>query len=593
MRSPRHLIGYLRPHTTAFVVAAFAMAARSAAIIAAPWPLKFIIDSVILRRPLPPWLAPLLPDPAHHRLAILNVLGFVAIVLGLVDPLLEYLGTRPVLAAGQRAIFEVRRDLFMHVQRLSLSFHRRQKTGELLTRFGGDIQTLQEFVSALGSGFFAQILTIVGIIVVMVWTDWHFAVVSLSVIPLLLVLSKHYTTRLKRSMRLARRKEGALWGSVQEILASVHLVQAYGRESYEDERFTGQAGESLNAALEAGELQLRFGPLVGGLMAISLGVALWYGASRVLAGNITTGELLVFLAYLRALSTPVRQIAKVAGVVGKATVASERLAELFAQEPEICDAAGAFLPQVCRGALEFRDVWYRYGSHEPVLREISLKVEPGETVAFVGPTGAGKSTLLSLVPRFHDPQQGHVLLDGHDLRQLSLAFVRAQVALVLQDSLVFQGTVWENIAYGRPGANRRDAIEAARAVGVHDIVESLPDGYDTMIAERGVTLSGGQRQCVSIARAMLRDARIVLLDEPTSGLDAISERHVMQAMRRLSEGRTTLIIAHRLSTVREADRILVVNDGRIVEVGQHDALYALRGAYFRLWTAHDRKELSS
>lgn len=593
MQMARLLLRYFRPHTPAFVAAALAMAARSAAIVVAPWPLKFIIDSVILRRPLPHWVTPYLPDPAHDRFALLNVLGLLTIVLGLVDPFLEYLGTRPVLVAGQRAILELRRDLFTHVQRLSLSFHRRQKTGELLTRFGGDIQTLQEFVSALGNAFFAQLLTIVGITVVMVWTDWRFALVSLSVVPLLLLLSKHYSTRLKRTMRVARRKEGALWGTVQEILASVHLVQAYGRESYEDRRFAGEAGQSLEATLDAGELQLRFGPLVGGLMAISLGIALWYGAGRVLAGSITTGELLVFMAYLRALSTPVRQIAKVAGVVGKATVASERLSDLFAQQPEIRDAPGALTPEQCRGRLEFRDVSYGYGSGEPVLQQISMAIEPGETVAFVGPTGAGKSTLLGLVPRFHDPQQGHVLLDDYDLRKLSLAFVRSQVALVLQESLVFQGTIWENIAYGRPGANRGDAIEAARSVGVHDIIESLPHGYDTMIAERGVTLSGGQRQCISIARAMLRDARIVLLDEPTSGLDAISERRVMQAMRRLSEGRTTLVIAHRLSTVREVDRIFVLIEGRIVEVGPHDALYARGGAYYHLWTAHDRKELSS
>ncbi len=586
------LTSYLRPHTWALAAAGSSMAARAVILMLAPWPLKFTIDNVILRHPLPAWFARYGAGLAHSRFLLLDALGIAALALGLADASFNYFGTRWILFAGQRAIFYVRRDLFAHVQRLSMTFHRHQRSGELMARFGGDIQTLQEFVVAMGTGIFVHFLTIVGMALVMFWTDWRFALVALGVVPLLLVVARRYTTLLTRSMRVARRREGALWGLMQETLAGVHLVQAYGREAYEDERFVGQASASLNATLHATELQVRFVPLVQVLMAAATGLTLWYGATRVLSGSISAGELLVFLAYLRGMAAPVRQLAKVASVIGKASVARERLAEIFSQESEVVDAPDSRAPSACRGELEFRQVSFAYGAEKAALHDVSFQVSPGETVALVGRTGAGKTTLLSLVMRFHDPLRGELLLDGRELRTLPLAFVRDQVALVLQDALLFGGAVWENIAYGRPGATRDDAIAASRAVGVHDVIESLRDGYDTEIGERGATLSGGQRQCIAIARAMLRDARIVLLDEPTSGLDAINERRVMDAIRHLTEHRTTLIIAHRLSTVREADRILVVDRGQIVEAGPHDFLFSKGGIYASLFAAPIPKEVT-
>ncbi len=574
---------YLRPYLPELTTAASLMTARSVFLLFAPWPLKLILDSVILRKPLPWWAAGLLPNPLTHRFALLEYLGTALLFVGIADATLAYLGNRLLLRTGQRTVFDIRRDLFAHIQRLSLSFHRRQRAGDLMSRLGGDIQTLQNFVVGIGTGLFAHVLTMAGMVAIMLMIDWRYALVVLAAAPVLLLLVQNYATRLTKALRLARRKEGELWGKVQEVISNVHLVQAYGRETHEDDRFAEQAGLSLDATLEASELQSQFTPLIGLVMALATGVVVWYGAVQVLAGKITAGDLLVFLAYLRGLATPVRQIAKMAGVMGKSSVAAERIGDVFSAESEIREPSNPRVAISCAGSVEFRSVDFGYFPGAPVLHDISFRVESGQTIALVGSTGAGKSTLVSLISRFYDPACGQILLDGHDLREMPLAFVRNQVALVPQEVLVFHGSVWENIAYGRAGAGREDAITAAQAAGIHDRIARFPDGYDTVVGERGMTLSGGQRQCLSIARAMLRNAPIVILDEPTTGLDAKTERIVAEALRRLTEGRTTFVIAHRLATITAADRILVLERGRLVQTGTHKQLLQEEGRYRHLW----------
>lgn len=586
------LRAYLRPHHHALAGSAVAMSLRAAVLLLIPWPLKFIIDSVLFRHPLPLWMVHWLPDPVAHRFELLNMLAAGMIALGLLDMLLAILGNRLLLVAGQHAVFELRRDLFAHLQRLSLAYHRNRRSGELSSRLNGDIQSLQNLVATIGSGVFAHLLTLVGMVVIMFYIDWRYALIVLSAGPALLWLMQRYSRRLKQALRQARNREGELSGLIQEIMTALPIVQAYGRQAHEDDRFGRHAGQSLEATIEASDLQNRFAPLVAGGIAMTTALATWYGATQVLSGRITAGELLVFLAYLRGMAAPLRQFAKSAGVISKGQVAAERLADIFREAPEIRSKPGALRPSRSHGAITLEDVSFAYREDRQILHDIDLSIEPGQTVALVGATGAGKSTLAALVPRLHDPSRGRVLLDGHDLRDLDLDYLRAQVALVLQEPLLLQGSLWENIAYGRDGAGRAEAVAAARSVGIDDMIEALPQGYDTLIGERGAGLSGGQRQCVSIARAMLRDAPVILLDEPTSALDAFAERRVTAALARLTEGRTTLIIAHRLATIVGADVIVVLDGGRIVETGRHAALLARQGAYAALWRddAHARGE---
>ena len=561
------------------------MAGRAVVLLLLPWPLKFIIDNVIFQKPLSPWLRHLMPDPLLHRMALLDTLTVIMLILGAADALLVYAGSRLFLDAGQRVVFSIRHDLFAHLQRLSLEFHRRHRGGDMMSRLGGDVQRLQDFIAALGIDILPHALTIIGMATVMLVMDWRYALIVLSVAPVLFFIARFYSGRLRDALRQVRRYEGNLWGMAQEVMGSVQLVQAYGREEHEERRFSTQAGKGLDASLKANGVQSQFGPAMNLAIAVATGAIAWYGAANVINGSLSAGELLIFMAYLRGLATPARQLAKTGRVFGRAAVALERIKEFRVEQPTVIDKPDAVAPATCSGALEFADVGFGYQPDQRTLHEISFTMEPGKTIALVGATGSGKSTIANLILRFYDPQTGKILLDGREIRDLPLAYLRAQVALVLQEATIFQASVWENISYGREGATRADAIEAAKTVGVHDIIERLPEGFDTKISERGQTLSGGQRQCISIARAMLCDAPVIILDEPSSSLDASSEQRVMEALHRLTANRTALIIAHRLPTVMAADLILVLDQGRIVQRGTHRQLMDQSGVYADLWMA--------
>jgi len=579
------LLGYLGKEWLALSGGALLMSVRALVLVAIPWPLKYILDNVIFNRPLPARLQAALPGIVQHGMPLLNLLALVMLVLGATDALLVYLGNRVFLDAGQRVVFAIRSDLFAHLQRLSLEFHRRHRGGELMSRLSGDVKQLQDFVATLGIDLLPHALTIVGMACVMLLIDWRYALIALSVAPLLFYIARFYSRRLKQAVRQVRNDEGTLWGFTQEILASVQVVQAFSRESHEDDRFGEHAGKSLAASIRANTVQARYGPTMNLVIAVATGAIVWYGASRVILGVLTPGDLVVFLAYLRGIATPARQLAKAGRVISRAGVALERIGEYRAEVPMVVDSPASVAPSARAQRLEFAAVGFGYRPGEVILRDISFTLAPGKTVALVGPTGSGKSTIASLIPRFYDPTEGAVLLDDRDVRTLPLSYLRRQVAVVLQEPMLFQASIWENIAYGRVGAQREDAVRAAREVGVDRLIEQLPGGYDAMVSERGLSLSGGQRQCIAIARAMLCDASVVILDEPSSSLDARTERHLMLALSRLASRRAALVIAHRLSTVMNADLILVLDRGQIVQRGTHADLLSSGGLYASLWQA--------
>jgi ATP-binding cassette subfamily B protein/subfamily B ATP-binding cassette protein MsbA len=534
----------------------------------APVPLKMVFDNVLGHHRLPQALS-WLPTDRH---SLLYVLCAAMAVTALLLALASY-GANALLAnAGQQVVFDLRNRLFRHMQAQSSAFHLRRPVGDLLARLGGDVQAMQSVVVNVVPVVVENSVTIVGMVVIMFVLDWRFSALALLLLPALAWVVRHYMAAIKASQRSARRHEGLASASAQRALASVQVVQAFGAEEAEAGRYADLAMRGLSANRRSVVLQSRFTPLVNLGMTAAIALVVLVGAQEVLSGRLTPGDLLVFSAYFRGMYAPVRQLAKLAGTVGKGQAAAERVNEILSAKEHLPESPRAHRPAQVTGSLVFDDVSFAYPDMGFGLEHVDVHVEPGQTHALVGSTGSGKSTLLRLVARYADPTRGRVLLDGHDLRDLNLAWLRSQMALVPQEMALLRPTVWENIAYGREGASRADAIAAAKAAGVHDVLAGLRNGYDTEVGEGARALSGGQRQCVAIARAMVRDAPLLLLDEPTTGLDPTTESVVLEGLDRLRAGRTTLLVSHQLSAVHGADRITVLSEGHVVEQGSHEQL---------------------
>jgi ATP-binding cassette subfamily B protein/subfamily B ATP-binding cassette protein MsbA len=549
----------------------------TAAALLQPWPLKLVIDSVLGSESPPALLA------TASRPALLGVLAAVVIALQIVVGALAMLGTNFVIRAALRMVFRLRCALFEHLQKLSLSFHDATKVGDSLYRVAWDTYAVQTLLNNAIVPATTATLTLVGIAVVMALRDWRVTVAALTIAGPLVMLIRRLDRPMTRYSLRVHERESDVSSRVQEALTAIRAVQAFAREPLERERFERQAAASLHANLHLTLLQTGSQMVVAALMAVGTAAVLWLAGRRALAGALTPGDVVLLAAYLVMLYKPLETLAYTAVAVQGAAAGARRVLALLDVRPDVTDAPGAApLPGRAFGGLAFEHVTFAYGAGEPALRDVSLDVRPGEVVAIVGASGAGKTTLASLVVRFYDPQAGRITLDGYDLRALTLRSLRENVALVLQDPIVFGATIRENIAYGRPAATAEEVERAARAANAHEFIAALPEGYATVVGERGVTLSGGQRQRVAIARAFVKDAPVLILDEPTSALDAENERAILEALARLMKGRTTLIIAHRLSTIRHADRIVVLEGGVVVEQGTHTELLARPRVYARL-----------
>ena len=580
-----HLMVLLKPSRPSVALAICAIALDAALSLCRPWPLKIVIDRVIALHPghsrvplIGSWLDRRSLEATHILLGACAATMLIAVGTGA----LTYFYTRVMGNVGRDVVFALRRNLFAHLQRLSLRFHDRQFTGDLTTRLTTDIQNIQDIIASGTIDLISDGLLLIGMVTLMFWLNWRFSLASLSVAPLLFWAVFRYTRSIKIASSSARKTEGLLAAVAQETLASVRLVQGLGCENIQDDRFDSFNAKSREAYRDWIRYQAQIAPIVDIFAAVGLTIVMYYGATRVRAGLITTGDVIVFFAYVTNLYAPIKALAKLSYSFTKASVAAERIAEILDQRTEVTDHTGARVCPPSVGAIEFRGVGFEYTQGRPVLSNVNLHINARDTLAIVGTTGAGKSTLVSLLPRLYDPTAGVILIDGEDIRNFTLASLRDRVSLVLQDALLFSGTIRENIAFGRADANDAQIVEAAKIANCHEFVCSLPEGYQTNLSERATTLSGGQRQRIAIARAVLRDAPVLILDEPTASLDVISERAVVEALQRAAAGRITLIIAHRLSTVLIANRVIIMETGRIVEEGSPNELLRGNGMFARL-----------
>jgi subfamily B ATP-binding cassette protein MsbA len=565
------------------IVGLAAVIVEGIANLAEPWPLKIVLDNVLKSKPGNGWLNQLILSIAGtEKLAILQFAAMAVLAIAAIGAVCSYTEKYITTNLAQWVMHDLRHMLYSHIQRLSLGFHDRKQTGDLISRLTSDIESIQAFIASGLLGVLMNSMTLVGMIAVMFWINSQFTLIALSVAPVLFLVVFHFTRRIKKATRDVRKKEGEMVSVIQEVLSSMRVVKAFGREDYEQRRMAEESRASLEIALRVRGLKVQLSPLVDMITAVGTCLVLWFGGRMALAGSLSVGSLVIFIWYLGRMYKPMRELSKMTDAYSKAAIGYERIREVLETEHEIRDLPGARRAPAFRGRVELSDVSFGYEPRYPILKQVSLKVEPGQVAALVGPTGAGKTTIINLIPRFYDPDSGAVKIDGTDVKLFQQQSLRRQISFVLQETLLFHGPIWYNIAYGKPGASREEILKAAELANAHEFIEQMPQGYETVIGERGVTLSGGQRQRIAIARAVIRDTPILILDEATTGLDSASEKLVYEALDRLMEGKTSIVIAHRLSTIQSADSIFVVNAGEIVESGNHAQLLRKGGLYSEL-----------
>ncbi len=585
----RHFWPHLRDHRRLIVTSLLALFAEVGLRLLEPWPLKIVFDGVIhvqsstVSRWNPTWLASAAPS------TLLTLAALTVVVVTGLRSLCSYWSTIGFAQLGNRVLSKVRSQLYRHVQYLSLSFHTKAKTGDLIVRMLGDVAMLQEVAVTALLPTIAKVLIVTGMIGLMFFLNWKLALCAVCVLPFFWLRAVTLGKKIQEVARKQRRQEGAMAGSAAESFGAIKIVQALSLQEAFADSFAAQSEKTFREDVKGKRLSAELERSVDVLVAIATALVLWYGAQLALRGEISGGDLLVFLAYLKSAYRPIQDFAKYTNRLSKASAAGERVLDLLDRIPDVRDLPDAIPAPAFQGRVKFESVQFAYEKEQPLLAGLNLEVHAGQHVAIVGPSGAGKSTLVSLVLRLYDPTSGRVCIDGEDIRRYRLDSLRGQMAVVLQDNVLFATTIRANIAAGCSSATDADIEAAARLANADEFINALPEKYDTLVGERGVTLSHGQRQRIAIARAAVRKAPILILDEPTTGLDHKNERFVLDALERLYRNRTVLMITHNLQHATKADLVLYIDAGRIVESGRHQELIDQNGRYAALFHQQNGK----
>ncbi len=575
--------GHLWRERRSIVLSLLSMLVLTLMELLSPWPLKIIFDYVLLDKVLPSHLAWLSGWLASGKTTAVVLISLGILLIAGVRSIFSYSQDFLFSRIGYRMVYTLRREVFAHLQQLSLSYYSRARTGELLTKVTSETEVFKDvFVESVLTSV-AHALTIIGMLTVLLWLNWRLSLIALATLPILFFALAYIYQKIKVSARKQREREGLIAARVSEVLSSVTLVKAFGREQYEQDRFDEESSLTLEEGIRTERMAAAATRTVELIKAVGLWATVLFGALLALKNQMTPGDVLVFTAYLNEMYKPLRNLAKISTRLSRAAVSKQRIAEILDTEPETWDSESAVVATSLKGEIVFDHVAFEYGEGKTVLHDVSFAIAAGQRVALVGVSGSGKSTIANLILRFYHAKSGTITIDGVNIENYQREMLRREVGIVIQDSLLFGASIRENIAYGKPDATTAEIEAAARQAYAHDFIAELPHGYDTIIGERGSTLSGGQRQRLCLARAIIKQPSILILDEPTSAVDLESAALIHEAVDRLREGKTTLVIAHHFSDLESYDQILVLRNGRVVEQGAHDELLQRRGEYYQMF----------
>ena len=581
----RLVLSLVRPYRGTLLIILMAMLVQTAMSVAGPWPLKIILDNVVGSHKLAPWLddflRPILGGGTKMQIAAAAAIAVV--IIAALGAIASYVANYYTTGVGQWVANDLRLRTYHHLQQLSLSYYDKHQTGTLLSTITSDVQTIQGFASSSTLGIVVDVFTIVAMLFIMFRLNWDFTLIALAVTPFMLLLVSRFRKAVKKATHEVRKEQSKIVAVVDQGLQSMRVVKAFGRQDLAEQELAEVSRATVDASLKARRVKALLSPIVAITVSLCTAIVLWRGSALILAGAMTVGALTVFLSYLNKFFKPVQALATMTNAIAQAAVAVDRIRGILDADTIIPERPDAREPHALMGEIEFDHVAFGYDADAPVLTDVSFHIKAGQMVGVVGPTGCGKSTVVSLIPRFYDATAGTIRIDGGDIREYRFHALRDQIGYVLQETVLFEGSVRDNIAYGMKGVTQEKILEAAKLANADEFIARMPHGYDTIVGERGETLSGGQRQRIGIARAIIRNNPILILDEPTAALDTESESLVMEALERLMKGRTVITIAHRLSTIRDADKIIVLKGGIVAEEGTHDELLARGGVYAELY----------